>query len=89
MFSRSDSEVNPLASFLALIVSGLKSSDCQSRFHDAETVWILSMKKRIGFLIIISILSATWLSGCSENSAWQVGPEGIPLNSATTGSSSQ
>jgi hypothetical protein len=28
-----------------------------------------------------------WLAGCSENSAWQVGPEGIPLNSAPTGTS--
>jgi len=89
MFSRADSEVNPLASFLALIVSCLKSSDCQSRFHDANGLdTFSSMKKQIGhLLIIISILAAMLLSGCSENSAWQVGPEGIPLNSATTGTS--
>jgi hypothetical protein len=46
MFSRSDSEVNPLASFLALIVSCLKSSDCQLRFHDAKTVWILPVHEK-------------------------------------------
>jgi hypothetical protein len=90
MFSRADSEVNPLASFLALIVSCLKSSDCQSRFHDAKNGLdtFPYMKKRIGLLLmIISVLATMWLAGCSENSAWKVGPEGIPLNSAPSGTS--
>jgi hypothetical protein len=48
------------------------------------------MKKRAGYLfMLLSVLGALLLTGCSENSAWQMGPEGVPLNSAPSGSSSQ
>jgi hypothetical protein len=36
MFCCSDSEVNPLATFLAADICGLKSSDCHSPLHGAK-----------------------------------------------------
>jgi hypothetical protein len=48
------------------------------------------MKKLAGhFLMLISALSALLLASCSENSGWNVGPEGMPLNSAPSGTSGQ
>jgi hypothetical protein len=87
MFSCSDSEVNPLASILAADHQRPKIFRCQSPFPGAKSGYF-SMKKRAGYLLMIfSVVSALLLASCSENSAWQMGPEGIPLNSAPSGAS--
>jgi hypothetical protein len=93
MFSCSDSEVNPLASILLADHQRPKIFRCQSPFPGAKSGYFSIMKKRAGYLLmLLSVLGALLLASCSENSAWQMGPEGIPLNSApsgTSGSSSQ
>ncbi len=77
MFSFSSLEVNPLARFLHCALAPL-----------GPVAILGSMKKRTAFpLVLISIFGALCLEGCSENSGWNVGPEGIPLNSAPSGTS--
>jgi hypothetical protein len=80
-------EVNPLAPFLVIDLGS--HAVCQPLLTVAKKRTGFCMKKRTGSLVvIIPILAGLFLAGCTENSGWQVGPEGIPLNSAPNGSSS-
>jgi uncharacterized lipoprotein YajG len=51
----------------------------------ADWVFFRVMKKKRTPRLLILLFGVLCLAGCSENSGWQMGPEGMPLNSAPSG----